>query len=197
MTTRGGQELQVLWEAEGDAEILTGGGWEIGERGFDAPNIFSAYLHTLRWNCVTATNPRLFQAPFRAGIRLEAYQVEPLRKALQLPRVNLFIADDVGLGKTIEAGLIARELLLRRRIDTIIITAPPGMLPQWQEEMETRFGLSFVVLDRDYVANARRERGYGVNPWRTHNRFLVSHRLLIDEAYAADMRAWLSETGPV
>jgi hypothetical protein len=51
-----------------------------------------------------------------------------------------------------------------------------------------------VVLDRDYVASARRERGYGVNPWRTHNRFLVSHRLLTDEAYAADMRAWLSET---
>ena len=67
------------------------------------------------------------------------------------------------------------------------------MLPQWQEEMEARFGLTFVVLDRDYVANARRERGFGVNPWRTHNRFLVSHRLLIDEAYAADLRAWLSE----
>src|ERR1051325_3352557 len=78
-----GQELAVLWEAELDAEVLTGAGWEhLATRGFDAPHLFSAYLHTLRWNCVTATTPRLFQAPFRAGIKIDAYQIEPLRKAL-------------------------------------------------------------------------------------------------------------------
>src|ERR1700722_3180146 len=159
-----GQPLDVLWDRELDAQVITGEAWEaIAKRGFDPTDRFAAYLNTLRWNCVTSTDPNLLQSPFRAGIRLDAYQLEPLRKALKLPRVNLFIADDVGLGKTIEAGLIARELLLRKRIDTIIITAPPGMLPQWQEEMEARFGLTFVV-DRDYVANARRERGYGVNP---------------------------------
>ena len=88
----------------------------VAKKGFDPPRLFAAYLHTLRWNCVTATDPRLFQSPFRAGIQLDAYQLEPLRKALLLPRVNLFIADDVGLGKTIEAGLIARELLLRKKV---------------------------------------------------------------------------------
>ena len=79
------------------------------------PASFAACLRTLSWNCVTATDASLFQAPLRAGIRIDACQLEPLWKALRLPRVNLFIADDVGLGKTIEAGLIARELLLRRR----------------------------------------------------------------------------------
>ena len=158
--------------------------------------LFAAYLHTLRWNCVTATDPRLFQSPFRAGIRLDAYQLEPLRKALLLPRVNLFIADDVGLGKTIEAGLIARELLLRKKVREIVVACPPSMLLQWQDELETRFGLTFEILDKDYVTRVRRERGYGVNPWSTHTRFLVSHRLLIDEAYTGPLRDWLGDFRP-
>jgi hypothetical protein len=99
--------------------------------------------------------PRLFQSPFRAGIQILTYQLEPLRKALQLPRVNLFIADDVGLGKTIEAGLIARELLLRRKVDTIVVVCPPSVLLQWHDELETRFGLTFAILDRDYIARIR------------------------------------------
>ena len=120
-----GQPLEVLWEREIDREIITGEAWEsIAKRGFDQPKLFAAYLNTLRWNCVTSTDPRLFQSPFRAGIRLDAYQLEPLRKALRLPRVNLFIADDVGLGKTIEAGLIARELLLRKKAREIIVSLP-------------------------------------------------------------------------
>ncbi|MBV9125878.1 MAG: DEAD/DEAH box helicase [Planctomycetes bacterium] len=187
-----GQELQVLWEAELDAQVLTGSSWEhLALRDFDPPRLFAAYLHTLRWHCVTATNPRLFQAPFRAGIHLDNYQIEPLRKALLLPRVNLFIADDVGLGKTIEAGLIARELLLRKKVRDIVVACPPSVLPQWQDELEQRFGLGFEVLDKDYVLHVRRERGYGTNPWATHTRFLISHRLLIDETYAGPLRDWL------
>lgn len=127
-----GDRLQVVWGLEVGTEILDEKAWRsIGKRGFDDPRLFGAYVHTLRWNCVTATNPRLFQAPFRAGIRLDAYQLEPLKKALELPRVNLFIADDVGLGKTIEAGLIASELLLRRRVRDIVVACPPSMLIQF------------------------------------------------------------------
>src|SRR5215831_20761012 len=114
-----GQELDVYWEYELDRRILEQEAWDdLASKGFDPPAQFSAFLHTLRWNCVTATDPNLFQAPFRAGIKIDAYQMEPLRKALRLPRVSLFIADDTGLGKTIEAGLIARELLLRRKAKT-------------------------------------------------------------------------------
>ena len=137
---------------------------------------------------ITATDASLFQSPFRAGIKIDAYQMEPLRKALRLPRVNLFIADDVGLGKTIEAGLIARELLLRKKVRDIVVACPPSVLPQWQDELETRFGLTFRVLDREYVLATRRERGYATNPWATHTRFLISHRLLVDEQYAGPLR---------
>ena len=189
-----GQPLQALWENEIEADVVTGENWgAIAQRGLDDPCVFSAYLNTLKWNCVTATNPKLFQSPFRAGIKLEAYQLEPLRKALQLPRVNLFIADDVGLGKTIEAGLITRELLLRKRIREIVVSAPPSMLQQWKDELEIRFGLTFEILDRDYIKRIRQERGFGVNPWTTHSRFLISHKLLIREEYAGPLRSWLGD----
>ena len=192
-----GQQIEVLWEKEVDAEVLSGEAWDaIAKRGFDEQRVFAAYLHTLRWNCVTSTDPRLFQSPFRAGIRRDAYQMEPLRKALLLPRVNLFIADDVGLGKTIEAGLIARELLLRKKVREIVVSCPPSMLLQWKDELETRFGLVFEILDKDYMKRVRRERGFGINPWGTHSRFLISHRLLIDEAYTGPLRDWLGTFHP-
>jgi superfamily II DNA or RNA helicase len=192
-----GQELEVLWDLELDKQIVNEDVWKsIGSKGFDSPRFFSSYVHTLRWNCVTATDPRLFQAPFRAGIRLDAYQLEPLRKALLLPRVNLFIADDVGLGKTIEAGLIAGELLLRQRVREIVVVCPPSLVPQWKDEMESRFGLTFEVLDREYVEKVRREHGYGVNPWKTYPRFLISNRLLIEESYAGPLRDWLDNLRP-
>jgi SNF2 family DNA or RNA helicase len=192
-----GQPLDVLWEKELDPEILSGESWQsLASKGFDPPRLFSAYLHTMRWNCVTATNPRLFQSPFRAGIQIHAYQLEPLRKALLLPRVNLFIADDVGLGKTIEAGLIVQEMLLRKRVRDIVVICPPSVLLQWKDELETRFGLLFEVMDKQYMARVRQERGYSVNPWTTHTRFLVSQRLLIDETYAGPLRDWLSDFRP-
>ena len=189
-----GQSLEVFWDYEPDRLILEDAGWDdLATKGLDPPRQFAAFLNTLRWNCTTATDPTLFQAPFRAGITIDAYQMEPLRKALLLPRVNLLIADDTGLGKTIEAGLITRELLLRRKVKVIVVAAPPSMLEQWKGEMEDRFGLVFEVFDRNYVSRMRRERGFGVNPWRTHSRFLVSHRLLIDPAYTDPMREWLGD----
>ena len=192
-----GQSLSVFWDYELDRWILEDEGWtDLAAKGFDSPRRFAAFLHTLRWHCVTATDPNLFQAPFRAGIRIDAYQMEPLRKALRLPRVNLFIADDTGLGKTIEAGLIARELLLRRKANTIVVAAPPSVLEQWKGELEDRFGLVFEILDRAYLSRMRRERGFGVNPWRTHSRFLVSHNLLIDPSYADSLREWLGPLLP-
>ena len=192
-----GAPLEVLWEQEVDAQIVDAASWNtVSKTGFDSPRRFSAYLHALRWNCVTSTNPRHFQSPFRAGIEVMAYQLEPLRKALLLPRVNLFIADDVGLGKTIEAGLILRELLIRQKVRRVLIAAPPSMLLQWRDELESRFGLSFVIFDREYVARIRRERGYSANPWRSHSHFLISHALIRDESYKELLLDWLDHFAP-
>src|SRR5207253_3073745 len=67
---------------------------------------------------------------------------------------------------------------------------------QWKAELEDRFGLVFEILDRTYLTRMRRERGFGVNPWRTHSRFLVSHNLLIDATYADPLREWLGPLLP-
>jgi hypothetical protein len=70
------------------------------------------------------------------------------------------------------------------------------MLLQWRDELDARFGLRFEILDKDYVQSVRRERGFGVNPWTAHSRFLISQRLLIDESYAGSLRDWLGTFRP-
>ena len=184
-----GETASVLWDAEIGAKSRDDELWQlIGEDGTDDAQLFAAYLRTIRWNSSTAADRDLFQAPFRAGIRLDAYQLAPLRKALRLPRVNLLIADDVGLGKTVEAGLVLREMLLRKRIDYIVVLAPPSMTIQWQDELANKFGLAFDIIDRDYLARLRQSRGFGVNPWAAGSRFILSHKLLGEEAYTSGLR---------
>src|SRR2546428_5298106 len=157
------EQIEVLWDAEIGTRIIQDDTWsQVGRGAPDSPEVLAAYLRAIRWRSATAADRDLLQAPFRAGIRLDAYQLLPLRKALRLPRVNLLIADDVGLGKTIEAGLVARELLLRRRIDLIVIAAPAAMTGQWKDELENKFGLTFDIIDRERLGELRRLRGFSV-----------------------------------
>jgi hypothetical protein len=103
-----GEVVEILWDAELDGSVLQDEGWaSVARLGTDDPSVFSAYLRALRSNTATAADRDLFQAPFRAGIHQDVYQLLPLRKALRLPRVNPLIADDVGAGMTVEAGLVS------------------------------------------------------------------------------------------
>jgi hypothetical protein len=61
--------------------------------------------------------------------------------------------------------------------------------------MESRFGLGFAVMDRAYISEMRRQRGWGINPWATHTRFILSQALVRDEAYAGPLRDWLGDEG--
>jgi hypothetical protein len=88
-----GETVEVLWDAELDGSVLGDEGWAaVAKFGTDDPSVFSAYLRSLRWNTATAADRNLFQAPFRAGIHQDAYQLLPLRKALRLPRVAAGVA---------------------------------------------------------------------------------------------------------
>ena len=123
---------------------------------------------------MTSADPNSYQAPFRSGANVEAYQLEPLRRALQAPRTNLLLADDVGLGKTIEAGLVIQELLLRHRARTVVIVCPPSLSLKWQDEMREKFGLDFVIVDSALMAQVRRSHGLAANPFRLFPRVIVS-----------------------
>jgi superfamily II DNA or RNA helicase len=174
-----GRQLEVLWALELGARVVAPETHGLGAPSkLDAPAHFGAYLHALKWSAVSAADATLFQAPFRAGIKIMAHQLTPLMKALELPRANLFIADDVGLGKTIEAGLVLQELLLRQQANFVLVVCPASVCLQWQGEMQKRFGLRFEVMTRQFVAYRRQERGFGTNPWSTRSRFIVSHSLL-------------------
>lgn len=187
-----GRELEVFWPLELGARVIQPGAEGLGTiRHLDRPAAFGAYLDTLRWNAVSATDNALFQSPFRAGIKLLNHQIPPLSKALALPRANLFIADDVGLGKTIEAGLVMQELILRQQVERVLIVAPAAITLQWRDEMERRFGQRFEIMNRAFVARRRRERGFGVNPWTTHSRFIVSYQTLRRPEYLEGLRAHL------
>ena len=189
-----GRRTEVLWELELGARVLSERDHGLGAANrLDAPRTFAAYYNALRWNLVTATDARLFQAPFRAGVQLMHHQLTPLKRALELPRANLFIADDVGLGKTIEAGLVMQELLLRNQIDTVLIIAPASVCPQWQREMSTRFGQGFELYNRAFVQRRRQDRGFGVNPWVTHARFVISYQTLRRPEYKEPLHQMLKE----
>jgi superfamily II DNA or RNA helicase len=171
-----GEELAVVWELEVGHTVVPDQGLPetIAPDAFDDPNTLGAFVDAVRWGAVTSADANAFQAPFRSGANVEAYQLEPLRRALAAPRTNLLLADDVGLGKTIEAGLVIQELLLRHRARTVIVVCPPSLRLKWQDEMREKFGLDFVIVDSERMAEVRRSHGLAANPLRLFPRVIVS-----------------------
>lgn len=173
---RMGEELRVVWELEVGNSVVPDRGLPdtISAEALDDPDTLGAFVDAVRWGAVTSADPRAFQSPFRSGATLEPYQLEPLRRALAAPRTNLLLADDVGLGKTIEAGLVIEELLLRHRARSVIIVCPPSLALKWRDEMREKFGLEFVIVDSARMAADRRTYGLAANPLRLHPRVIVS-----------------------
>lgn len=97
-----------------------------------------------------------FRSLGRLGVRPRPYQLVPLLMALRLDPVRLLIADDVGIGKTIEAGLIARELFDRGEIARLTVLCPPHLCDQWQRELSQKFALEATVVRSSTAAALER-----------------------------------------
>lgn len=169
-----GEELQVIWEIEPGASIFDPKTALPPPTGFDEPRRLDAFLDAVRWGAASTADTRTIQSPFRSGIEIEDYQLDPVVRAVQMPRANLLIADDVGLGKTIESGLVILELILRHRARTVLIVCPSSLQVQWKTQMQDKFGLDFVIVDSECLHDLRRKRGLNVNPWKHFPRLITS-----------------------
>ncbi len=168
-----GEELQTIWELEPGAHVYER--VELPQpTGFDPPERLDAFLDAVRWGASSSADIRNLQAPFRSGIEIEDYQLDPVVRAIQMPRVNLLIADDVGLGKTIEAGLVLQELIVRNRCRRALIVCPSALQIQWRDQMRDKFGLEFHIVDSDAMKDLRRSRGIHINPWDHFPRLITS-----------------------
>lgn len=168
-----GEALSVIWEIEPGTSIEEKVGLPQPD-GFDSPEVQDAFLNAVRWGAISSADMRALQAPFRSGIDIEDYQLDPLVRAVQMPRANLLIADDVGLGKTIEAGLVIQELIVRNRARTVLIVCPAGLQTHWRDQMRDKFGLEFRIVDSMLMKQLRRSRGIHTNPWTHFPRLITS-----------------------
>jgi SNF2 family DNA or RNA helicase len=168
-----GEEMEVIWELEPGTSIHEKSTLPVPTE-FDDPKRLQAFLDAVRWGAVSQADDRELHSPFRSGIEIDEYQLDPVVRALSMPRVNLLVADDVGLGKTIEAGLVVQELILRHRVRSVLIVCPSSLQIQWREEMRDKFGLEFRIIDSESISQLRRKRGIHVNPWTHFPRLITS-----------------------
>lgn len=111
-------------------------------------------------------------APANADIALLPYQLEPALALINGTAARILIADEVGLGKTVQAGVIVAETIARRQDAHVLVLCPAGLRAQWNDELTRRFHLAPVVLDS---ASLRRlPLGDGANPWAAHPLVLTS-----------------------
>jgi len=182
---------KLIWELEPAGRLLEP--TSLPQVGRDNPmpvEDYDALLRATRWSAAMpfldpdGSGPlgRLpVASPFHGAVQVDDFQLVPLLKALRMPRVSLLLADDVGLGKTVEAGLILTELLLRRRVQRVLVLTPASLRLQWRDEMWDKFSLPFDLVDRDETHALRRRLGMDANPWRSFSRIIASYHYLRQE----------------
>lgn len=205
----GDAEETLLWERERQPVVLEPNA--LPRAGVDAPmrmREFLALQRATRWTAITpfiaADSPTkrgepVPTAPVYGAVSADDFQLVPLARAMRMPRVSLLLADDVGLGKTVEAGLILAELVRKRRIRRVLILTPASLRTQWQQEMEDKFSLGFDIVDKASTHKLQKDMGLDANPWRALPRIITSYHYLrqpdVLEQFIANCRTTQSHKG--
>lgn len=121
-----------------------------------------------------ALEDNLLLAPIQSSVVPLPHQLYALNRAMSRDRIRYLLADEVGLGKTIEAGLILRELKLRGMVRQVLVVAPKGLVRQWQAEMRLHFGESFRFIEPSEITAFRQWRDEEDNLWRMHDQVICS-----------------------
>ena len=137
--------------------------------------------------------------PFRslASIAVEPrpYQLVPLLMAMRQPTVRMAICDDVGIGKTVESGLIAAELLAQGEASGLAVLCSPALAEQWQEELRTKFGIDAELVLASTVPRLERALAYGESLFDKHRIVVVSTDFIKSPRHRDDFVAALPRPG--
>lgn len=121
-----------------------------------------------------ALEDNLLLAPIQSSVVPLPHQLYALNRAMSRDRIRYLLADEVGLGKTIEAGLILRELKLRGMVERVLVVAPKGLVRQWQGEMKLHFGETLHFVEPSQFSGYRQWRTEEDNLWRVHKQVICS-----------------------
>ncbi|HNX22480.1 MAG TPA: SNF2-related protein [Spirochaetota bacterium] len=119
--------------------------------------------------------------------RILAHQVESTHRIVNSLRQRFLIADEVGLGKTIEAGLVIKEMVYRQSYTRIMIVCPASLMFQWQNEMENKFNEKFIIMDRKVLRKAVKASGENGNPWKVHDKIICSLDFIKNKNFEEDL----------
>lgn len=167
-----GRSALFLTELEGPIEILDPASTQLVVDTSRTYNASLLYLESQRRR--STPNDAEIHLGHRGVMNLVPYQLDPALQALRQPRSRILIADAVGLGKTLEAGILATELIQRGRGKRILVVTQKSMLTQFQKEWWSRFSIPLVRLDSVGLARVRNRIPANHNPFNHFDRSIIS-----------------------
>ena len=167
-----GQAPLFLTKLEEDVEVLDPARTELVAD--DSPTYNAAILYLESQRRRSVANDEKIHLGHRGVMNLVPYQLDPALQALRQPRSQILIADAVGLGKTLEAGVLATELIQRGRGKRILVVTQKAMLTQFQKEWWSRFSIPLVRLDSVGLARVRNRIPANHNPFNYFDRSIIS-----------------------
>ncbi len=172
-----GEVAYRVWLPAKDA-VVRARAQDLGELTSVRPTV-EQVLHTAAAaKLLDALEDNLLLAPIQSSVVPLPHQLYALNRAMSRDRIRYLLADEVGLGKTIEAGLVLRELKLRGMVRRVLVVAPKGLVRQWQAEMRLHFGEHFRFIEPSELAAFRQWRDNGTqndeNLWRMHDQVICS-----------------------